>query len=142
MRDDHGVGAADDLILFVVAILAFSLFFASLAAAYVLRASEERGLRLQETADSLLAAMRDGPNWTVSRGVLLAAALDSVDAEDLAPWSGGHAFRVTVWDVVTGSRWDFESGIFQGDLRAASTSANVVADRTDPARITATVWSA
>ncbi len=142
MRDDSGVAAADDLTLLLVAVLAFTLFFSSLAASFIGRSSAERSERLEDEARQLLAAVRDGPKWTERRGVLLGSALDDLSSRDLAPFAGGHAFRVTIWDLATDRRWVLENGSSHGEQRTAATSANVVSERVDPARITATVWAA
>ena len=140
VRDRRGVSGMDDLILLTMAVLGFSLFFAALAGAYVARQNGERGQRLQDAADALLAAVVDHPRWTASHGLLLAGALDRGSGAELASVAGPHPFRVLVWDLVTGRTWTFEAGPPGGDRRTAATSATVVDAHVDAARVTATVW--
>ena len=130
----------DDLILLTMAVLGFSLFFAAMAGAYVAREGADRGHRLQDSADALLAAVVDHPRWTASHGLLVAGALDRGSGAELASVAGPHPFRVVVWDLVTGRTWRFEAGPPGGDRRIAATSANVVGEQIDAARVTATVW--
>jgi len=140
VRDAHGTAAMDDLTLLLAAILAFSLFFSALASSFVARSTADRGERLQEGADALLAAVIRDPRWTEGAGRLVAERLDGTTEEDLAGLAANHPFRVTVWDLATDDRWTFESDRGTGDWRTALTSGNVLSDRVDPARITATVW--
>lgn len=141
MLGDSGIAAVEDLTLLSVAVLSLSLFFSSLAASAADRSSELRGERLREIAQELLSAVRDGAAWTARPGVLLAPALDDLAAGTLAPFASGHPFRVTVWDLSTNRLWIYETGQTSGDQRTAASSANVVDERVDPARITATVWA-
>ena len=140
VRDERAVAAVDDLTLLLVAVLAFSLFFASLAGAYVQRQAADRGHRLQEKADALLAAVLDDPRWTSGHGRLRADALGAASGSDLAGVAAGHAFRVVVRDLATNGTWTLANGPPAGDRRIAATSANVIGETVDPARVTATVW--
>lgn len=130
----------DDLALLAVAVLAFSLFFASLAGAYVAREASERGARLQARADALLAAVLDDPRWTSGHGLLDAARLAGASPHDLADVAAGLPFRVVVRDLATNATWSIADGTAHGDARVAATSANVVGATVDPARVTAMVW--
>ena len=139
MRDESGVAALDDLALLAVAVLAFSLFFASLAGAHVMREQAARGERLQGAADALLRAFVDDPRWTDGHGRILREGLGGVSSTDLLG-SSGRPFRLAVWDLATGERWGFGDGAAGGDRRTATTAANLVSASVDPARVTATVW--
>ena len=140
MRDNRAVAAVDNLVLLLVAVLAFSLFFSSLAGAYVERQRVERGARLQAIADALLATVMDAPGWTAGRGRLLASSLTNATGETLAEVAASHPFRVVVWDLVHDTTWTLARGESLGDRRTAIASANVVSVTVDPARVTATVW--
>ena len=140
MRDERGAAAMDDLLLLTVAVLAFSLFFASLAGAHRIREETARGERLQAAADALLRAFVDDPRWTDGHGRIVRAALGTVSAGDLAGVAGERAFRLTVRDLGTAERWTFGDGAARGDRRTAATAANLVSDAVAPARVTATVW--
>lgn len=83
MRDDRGATSMDDLALLLVAVLAFTFFFSSLGTSYSTRASAERGARLQEVADSLLAAVLDDRRWSDGDGVLRADGLDAAGPQDM-----------------------------------------------------------
>src|SRR3989442_2655363 len=128
MRDIRAVAAIDDLSLLVVAVFAFSLFFASLAGSYVARRADDRTRQLQDAADSLLAAVMDGPRWTVAHGLLVASALDRISASDLAGRASGHPFRVVIWDLETSRIWTLSQDVAQGTRRTAATSASVLGD--------------
>ena len=140
VRDDRGVAALDDMALLAVAVLAFSLFFASLAGAHVTREQAARGERLQGAADALLRAFVDDPRWTAGHGRILREGLVGLSATDLLGAASGRPFRLTVWDLATGERWAFGDGATGGDRRTATTAANLVSAFVDPARVTATVW--
>ncbi|HEV8594036.1 MAG TPA: hypothetical protein VGR51_00705, partial [Thermoplasmata archaeon] len=117
MRGESAAAAVDDLILLLVAVFMFSLFFASLAAAFVARASWERGARLQEVADAIVRKVRSDPRWTQAPGVLLASGLDGLGTEDLATVSSGHPFRAIIWDVLSDHRWIIGRETQGGDQR-------------------------
>lgn len=140
MRDERGAAALDDLALLAVAVLAFSLFFASLAGAHLMREGAARGERLQGAADALLRAFVDDPRWTDGHGRILRDRLEGLSADDLSGGASGHPFRLTVWDLATGERWAFGDGAAGGDRRTATTAGNLVSASVDPARIAATVW--
>jgi hypothetical protein len=140
VQDERGLAAFDDLILLSVAVLGFSLFFASLAGAYALREDAARGDRLEAAADALLLSFLDDPRWTLGRGQIVRSTLENLTAEDVAGPAAGRAFRLTVWDVVTDGRWTFEAGEPRGDRRTATTGASLRSASVVPARVTATVW--
>lgn len=129
----------DDLAVLVMAIVAFSLFFASVAAAYVAKESQDRGDRLQAEANGLLEAVMADPRWTSDRGNFVTANLDEAAEEDFRGLAGMWPFVVVVWDLWTDDRWIF-GGAQGGDRRTAVTSANVVGSGVHPARIAVTVW--
>ena len=138
MRGSAGVAAVDDLAVLLVAIIAFSLFFASVVVAYTARESRERGDRLQAEADELLEATMTDPRWTSARGLFVAADLQEA-AEMVAALAGTPHFLTVIWDLRTDDRWTF-GGPQEGDRRTAATSANVLGSTVDPARIAVTVW--
>jgi len=140
VRDPRGVGGVDDLFLLLVAVLSFSLFFASFACAYATREAQERGERLGGLADSLLTAVLSDPRWTHGPGLLDRDALGIVSVEALRPLAANHPFEVVIWDLATEERWTFHDGSGGGDWRTSATGANVVGSSVDPARVAATVW--
>ncbi len=129
----------DDLAVLLVAVVSFSLFFASIAVAIAARESRERGDGLQLEAEDFLNAVVADPRWTSGRGLFLAADLDEVTTADLDALSGGRTFLLVIWDLRTDDRWTFGGG-GEGDRRTAATSANVLGPRVDPARVVVTVW--
>ena len=140
VQDDRAAAAVDDLALLLVALIAFSLFFASLAGAYVLREQERRAARLQAIAEALVSATLDEPAWTEGHARLLASGLANGSEGGLADLAASHPFRVVVRDLAHERTWTFARGDPGGDARSAVASANVVSDAVDPARVTATVW--
>ena len=140
MRDRRGVAAIEDLSVLLVAVVSFSLFFASLATAYALRESRARGEHLQTEADDLLEAVMTDPRWTMGRGLFLAAELQKASADDVRGLAGPRTFLVVVWDLATDDRWNFGDALGVGDRRIAATSANVLGAHVDPARVAVTVW--
>lgn len=139
MRNRRGVAAMDDLVILLVAVVSFSLFFASIAAAYAARESQDRGDRLKADADDLLEAMMTDPRWTDGRGLFLAANLQDVSEADVTALAGTHPSLVVIWDLRTDERWTFGYG-GGGDRRTAATSANILESAVDPARVAVTVW--
>jgi hypothetical protein len=123
-----------------VAVVSFSLFFASLAASFVIRESRARGERLQADADDLLAAMMSDPRWTSDHGLFRAAELTHMSTDDVRGLAAGRPFLVVVWDLFSDERWMFGGEEAGGDRRTAATSANVLGPRVDPARVVVTVW--
>ena len=140
MRDARGVAAMEDLSVLLVAVVSFSLFFASLATAHVMREARVSGERLQAEADDLLEAMITDPRWTEGRSLFLAAELQATSAHDVRRLAGARPFLVVVWDLATDDRWTFGGEAGAGDRRTAATSANVVGLHVDPARVVVTVW--
>ncbi len=140
MRGEGGVTAMEDVTLLLVAVVGFSLFFASLAAAYVSRDAGARGARLRADVEAFLEAVLEDPRWTLGRAEFLAEALGNATSEDLRPLAGGRAFRLVVWDLASDERWTFGGGEPLGGRRTASTSATVRSAAVDPARVTATLW--
>ena len=140
MHDERAVAGIDDLTLLIVAVVAFSLFFASLTAAYVRRESLERGNALQGLADSLLDAVLRDPRWTTEPAFFVAERLAAANGTALANVAAGHPFVVVVRNLVTNGSWILASGTPAGDRRVAATSANVQGSHVDPARVSATVW--
>jgi len=130
----------EDLSVLLVAVVSFSLFFASLATAYAMRESRARGERLQAEADELLEAMMMDPRWTAGRGLLLAAELQRTTADDVRGLAGARPFLVVVWDLATDDQWTFGGEAGAGDRRTTATSANVLGAHVDPARVAVTVW--
>ncbi len=139
MRDERGVAALDDLALLAVAVLAFSLFFASLASSYAMREGAARDERLQRAAEDLLRAFVDDRRWTDGHGRILREAMETVSPDDVAGAASGRPFRLSVWDLDTGERWAFGDGA-GGDRRTATTAANLLSGWVHPAKVAATVW--
>ena len=139
MRNEQGFTAMEDMTLLLVAVFAFTVFFASVVGAYVTREKRARGEALQADADAFLEAVGADARWTAGRGMFLADALNETTAKDLLPLAAGRPFILVVRDLATDDRWSFGGGS-SGDRRVAVTSANVVADGVHPARVTATVW--
>lgn len=131
----------DDLALLLSAIVAFSLFFASLAHAYVAFAERAADAELEAAAGDLLEAVLTDPRWTEGRGAFLAEALDAHSDADLRASAAGRPFRVVVWDVGSDARWSFGGGSTGDGWRTADTAGTVRGGGVRPARITATVWA-
>ena len=129
----------EDLTVLLLAVVAFSLFFASLATGFTIREYRARGENLQAVADDLLAAVMGDERWTSAPGLFVAAKLQNASADDVRGLVGARSFRVVVWDLVTDDQWILgDAG--QGDRRTAATSANVIGSGVDPARVAVTVW--
>jgi len=130
----------EDLSVLLVAVVSFSMFFASLATAYAMRESRARGDRLQAEAEDLLDAMMTDSRWTAGRGLFLAAELQGTPADDVRGLAGARPFLVVVWNLATADRWTFGGDAGVGDRRTSATSASVLGANVDPARVVVTVW--
>lgn len=143
VRGDAGISAVQDLTVLFVAVVGFSLFFATLAGAYVAHQARSLSDRLQARADALLEAIMVDGRWTRERGVFLADGLNQATDRDVHALAAGHPSQVVVWDLATGVRWSFGGDPSGVHWRTASTAGNVVdGGGVHPARITATVWGA
>lgn len=131
----------DDLALLLVAVVAFSLFFASLAHAYVALGDRAREERLDDAAHDLLESVLTDSRWTEGRGAFVAEALDAMSDADVAHLAAGSPYQVIVWDVASGGRWSFGGGSTDEAYRTADTAGTVRGDGVRPARIAATVWA-